>query len=173
MHIHHCCESQLTRLYATAILGVERALLTTITFPTAICVLTILPNLNCRSHTRALLCVKSAILTIKTFPIVICAPEYNQFLSYIFSLDLWARSMQLMLQATWASGCNLRDSVRRVETGGREKRYMIVHFGGSSGIGGRCLRNNNDLNGSCWMIGDLASVGGEVERAREEDGSYG
>ena len=81
-------------LYATAVLGVERALLTTTTFPIAICVLPILPNLNCRFHKRALLCVKSAILTIKTFPTAICAPEYNQSLCYIFFLDLSARSMQ-------------------------------------------------------------------------------
>ena len=29
-------------------------------------------------------------------------------------MDLSARSMHLMLQAIWASGCNLRDSVRRM-----------------------------------------------------------
>jgi hypothetical protein len=40
-----------------------------------------------------------------------------------------------MLQVTWASGCNLRSS----QTDGREKLHMSVNYGGSSGIGGRCL----------------------------------
>ena len=50
---------------------------------------------------------------------------------------------------------------------------MAVNYGGSLGIGGRCLRSKNDLNGSCWRIGDIASVGGEVERAWKEEGLYG
>jgi hypothetical protein len=52
---------------------------------------------------------------------------------------------------------------------------MAVNYGGSLGIGGRCWKSKNDCNGSCcWRIGDTAraSVGGEVERARKEDGSY-
>jgi hypothetical protein len=62
---------------------------------------------------------------------------------------------------------NLRDSVTRmVETDGRDRRHMAMNYGGSSGIGGRCLGSKNYLNGSCcWRIGDIASVGGEVERA--------
>ena len=40
---------------------------------------------------------------------------------------------------------------------------MAVNYGGSSGIGGRwCLGSKNDRDGSC---GDIASIGGEVERA--------
>ena len=33
--------------------------------------------------------------------------------------------------------------------------------------------SKNELNGSYWRIGDIASVGGEVERVRKEDGLYG
>ena len=32
---------------------------------------------------------------------------------------------------------------------------MGVNYGGSSGIGGRCLGSKNELNGS-WRIGDIA-----------------
>jgi len=40
---------------------------------------------------------------------------------------------------------------------------MAVNYGGSSGIGGRWLGSKNDLEGSCWRIGDIASlIGGEV-----------
>jgi hypothetical protein len=39
---------------------------------------------------------------------------YNLFFFYIFIMDLSARSMHLMLQATCASGHNLRDSGRRI-----------------------------------------------------------
>jgi hypothetical protein len=47
---------------------------------------------------------------------------------------------------------------------------MVVNYGCSSGVGGRCLRSNNDLNGSCWRIGDIASVGGEVKKGSEGEG---
>ena len=51
---------------------------------------------------------------------------------------------------------------------------MSVNYGGSSWIGGRHSGSKNDLNGSCcWRIGDIASVGGEVERAWWEEGLYG
>ena len=56
---------------------------------------------------------------------------------------------------------------------GRETRHMSVNYGGSSGIGGSCLGSKNDLNSSCWRIGDIASVDGEVERALKEEGLYG
>ena len=57
---------------------------------------------------------------------------------------------------------------------GREKQHMKVNYGGSSGIGERCFGSNNDLHGSCWRTGGIASVsvGGEVERARKEDDLY-
>ena len=43
---------------------------------------------------------------------------------------------------------------------------MAVNYGESSGISGRCPGSRNDLNGSCcWRIGDIVTVGGEVERA--------
>ena len=32
---------------------------------------------------------------------------------------------------------------------------MAVNYGGSSVIGGRCLGSKNNLNGSCWRIGDI------------------
>ena len=44
------------------------------------------------------------------------------------------KSMHLMLQATWASGWDLRYS-----TDGRDKRHMLVNYGGSQGITGRFL----------------------------------
>jgi hypothetical protein len=50
---------------------------------------------------------------------------------------------------------------------------MGVNYGASSGIVRSCLGSKNELNGSRWRIGDIASVGGEVERARKEDGLYG
>ena len=50
---------------------------------------------------------------------------------------------------------------------------MGVNYGGSSGIGGRCLGSKNELNGSCWRIRDTVSVGDEVEGARKEDGLCG
>ena len=42
---------------------------------------------------------------------------------------------------------------------------MSVNYGSSSGIDGRCLGRENDLNGSCWRMVGIASVGGEVEWA--------
>ena len=42
---------------------------------------------------------------------------------------------------------------------------MAANYVGSSGIGGRFSGSKNDLYGSCWRMGDIASVGGEVERA--------
>ena len=59
-----------------------------------------------------------------------------------FYHDLSARSMHLLLQATWASVCNLRDSGCQME--GRERRHMAVNSGGSSGTGGRCSGSKND-----------------------------
>ena len=50
---------------------------------------------------------------------------------------------------------------------------MTVSYGRSSGIGGRCSGSKNDLYGSCWRIGDITCVGGEVERARKENGLCG
>ena len=63
-------------------------------------------------------------------------------------------------------GCILRDSVRRLV----ERSGMGVNYGSSSGIVGSCLGSKNELTRSCWRIGDIASVGGEVERARKEYG---
>jgi hypothetical protein len=46
---------------------------------------------------------------------------------------------------------------------------MGVNYGGSSGIVESYLGIKNELNESCWRIGDIASVGGEVERGFPPD----
>jgi hypothetical protein len=72
------------------------------------------------------------------------------------------RSMCLMLQATCASVCNLRDNGRRMV-----ERDGGMSYGSELWPGGRCLESKNDLNGSCCgRIGDIASVlGGGIEWA--------